>query len=194
MDVQRRICKADHGVGAVFEVFLRIFVVGVGNFDRLSNHVFRKATGIYKALTAVFRHTSGSEHGLVDVICQHMCTVNALFVVVLPDEIGIHTACGGNHTVGFLHGGNVGRIKADGGDEAKIVEFRIFHIGGLGGGHDGTGISQTREKRHTQHNDEQDSDIPPKAARNAAPRVFSECFCHAFSGSLRVTIQSVPRA
>ena len=51
-----------------------------------------------------------------------------------------------------------------------------------------------REKRHTQHNDEQDSDIPPKAARNAAPRVFSECFCHAFSGSLRVTIQSVPRA
>lgn len=105
----------DHGVGAVFEVFLRIFVVGVGNFDRLSNHVFRKATGIYKALTAVFRHTSGSEHRLVDVICQHMCTVNALFVVVLPDEIGIHTACGGNHTVGFLHGGNVIRIKADGG-------------------------------------------------------------------------------
>ena len=154
MDVQRRICKADHGVGAVFEVFLRIFVVGVGNFDRLSNHVFRKAIGIYKALTAVFRHTSGSEHRLVDVICQHMCTVNALFVVVLPDEIGIHTACGGNHTVGFLHGGNVVRIKADGGDEAKIVEFRIFHIGGLGGGHDGTGISQTREKRHAQHNDE----------------------------------------
>ena len=37
-----------------------------------------------------------------------MCTVNALFVVVLPDEIGIHTACGGDHTVGFLHGGNVG--------------------------------------------------------------------------------------
>lgn len=66
------------------------------------------------------------------------------------------------------------------GDEAKIVEFRIFHIGGFGGGHDGTGISQTREKRHTQHNDEQDSDIPPKAAEMLRRVFFLSAFVMRF--------------
>ena len=174
-DVQRR---AGEARDRVFLVGENVVLIGLGDRDLPADHVLGEAPGVGEALVAARGQAAGREHRLVDAVRQHVRAVDGLRLAVPRDEVRVGGARGGRHALDGRDRRNVRVVEADRREQAQVVQGRVVYVFGRRRGHHGAGDPQAGQECDAQHDDEQNREIAPEAAGDAAPDILFKCLSH----------------